>query len=58
MLVNVQFPDVVLNIKDVKAAIDAGDTVGKVLEKHLDNTDADITIKTATEAGISHRKAY
>ena len=56
MLVNVQYPDVVLNIKDVKAAIDAGDTVGEVLESHLDELDSNITIKDAKESGIAHRE--
>lgn len=56
MLVNVQYPDVVLNIKDVKAAIDAGDTVGEALERHLDELDNNITIKDAKESGIAHRE--
>lgn len=56
MLVNVQYPDVVLNIKDVKAAIDAGDTVGEVLESYLDELDSNITIKGAKESGIAHRE--
>lgn len=56
MLVNVQYPDVVLNIKDVKAAIDAGDTVGEVLESYLDELDNNITIKDAKESGIAHRE--
>lgn len=57
MLINVQYPEVILNIKDVKAAIDAGDTVGKVLENCLDELDSNITIKDAAESGIAHRES-
>lgn len=56
MLINVQYPEVILNIKDVKAAIDAGDTVGEVLENCLDELDSNITIKDAAESGIAHRE--
>lgn len=56
MLINVQYPEAILNIKDVKAAIDAGDTVGEVLENCLDELDSNITIKDAAESGIAHRE--
>lgn len=56
MHVNVYYPDVVLNIKDVKAAIDASDTVGEILERKLDELDSDITIKDSAESGIARRE--
>ena len=37
MHVNVEYPEVILNIKDIKASIDAGDKVGDVLEEHYSN---------------------
>ena len=42
MHVNVEYPEVILNIKDIKASIDAGDKVGDVLERALFELDNDI----------------
>ena len=56
MHVRVEYPDVVIKIREVKACIDAGDSVGEVLEKHLEEADQNITIKTAAESGIQHRE--
>lgn len=56
MHVNVQYPDVVLNIRDVKAAIDAGDTVGDILDKSLEELNHNITIKDSEESGIRRRE--
>ena len=56
MHVNVQYPDVVLNIRDVKAAIDAGDTVGDMLDKSLEELNHNITIKDSEESGIRRRE--
>lgn len=56
MLVNVYYPDVVINIRDVKIAIDTGDKVGIVLEDHLDELDDNIAIKTSRESGIMRRE--
>lgn len=56
MHVNVEYPETVLNIKDVKAVIDAGDKVGDILETALLGLDDDICIKTSDESGIAHRE--
>ena len=56
MHVNVEYPEVILNIKDVKAAIDAGDKVGDILERALFELDNDITIKDSAESGITRRE--
>ena len=56
MHVNIEYPEVILNIKDVKAAIDAGDKAGDILEKALFELDNDICIKTSEESGITHRE--
>lgn len=56
MLVDVRYPEVVLSIKDVKAAIDAGDRAGTILERALEELDNNITIKTSEESGIAHRE--
>lgn len=56
MHVNVEYPEVILNIKDVKAAIDAGDKVGDILERALFELDNDICIRSSEESGIAHRE--
>ena len=56
MHVNVEYPEVILNIKDVKAAIDAGDKVGDILERALFELDNDICIRSSEEPGIAHRE--
>lgn len=56
MHVNIEYPEVVLNIKDVKAAIDAGDKVGEILERALLELDNNICIKSSEESGIAHRE--
>lgn len=56
MLVNVQYPEVVLNIKDVRLAIESGDKVGCFLEKALDELDNNIAISTSEESGIARRE--
>lgn len=56
MLINVQYPEVVLNIKEIRASIDAGDKVGDVLERCLTEIDNNITIKDAELSGIARRE--
>ena len=56
MHVKVCYPDAVLNIRDIKAIIDAGDRIGEALENDLDELDANIDIKSAKESGISRRE--
>ncbi len=56
MRVDVRYPEAVWQIRDVRAAIKAGDTVGELLEKRLEGLDADLTIKDAGEAGIARRE--
>ena len=56
MHVKVCYPDAVLNIRDIKAVIDAGDRIGEALENDLDELDANIDIKSAKESGISRRE--
>lgn len=56
MHIKVSYPEVVLNIRDIKTAIDTGDKVGEVLEKAIDELDANISIKTAAESGIARRE--
>ncbi len=56
MRVNVQYPEAVWQIRDVRAAIEAGDTIGEILEKHLEELDADLTIKDSKASGISRRE--
>lgn len=56
MHVNVEYPETILNIRDVRAVIDAGDKVGDTLEKALFELDDNICIKTSDEPGIAHRE--
>lgn len=56
MHVNVEYSEVILGIKDIKAVIDAGDMIGDALEKALFELDNDICIKTSEESGIEHRE--
>ena len=56
MHVNVEYPEVILNIKDIKASIDAGDKVGDVLERALFELDNDICIRSSEESGIAQRE--
>lgn len=56
MHVNVEYPEAILNIKDIKASIDAGDKVGDVLERALFELDNDICIRSSEESGITHRE--
>lgn len=56
MHVRVEYPEVVINIREIKACIDTGDKIGAILEEHLDELDQNITIKTAAESGIRHRE--
>ena len=56
MHINVEYPDVVIDIREIKACIDAGDNVGRILEDYLEEIDHNITIKTAEESGIQHRE--
>lgn len=56
MLINVQYPEVVLNIRDVKAAIEAGDKMSALVERHIDELDNNICIRSSEESGIAHRE--
>lgn len=56
MLVNVRFPEVVLNIKEVKASIDSGDKMSDLVDRHLTELDNNITIMDSEESGIVRRE--
>lgn len=36
MHIKVEYPEAVINIREIKACIDAGDTIGEILERHLE----------------------
>lgn len=56
MHVNVEYPKVVLKIRDVREAIEAGDKIGEMIERHLKELDNNITIWDSEESGIAHRE--
>lgn len=56
MHVKVYYPDVVFDIKDIRAVVDAGDKIGERLEQDLDALDSDLNIKSSKESGIIRRE--
>lgn len=56
MLIKVEYPEVIINIKDVKAAIDAGDKISDMVDRNLGELDNNITILTSEESGIARRE--
>ena len=56
MLINVGYPAVVLGIKDVKAAVDAGDSVAEAMEGALDELDGNLTVMGSYQSGIARRE--
>ena len=52
MHIKVEYPEAVINIREIKACIDAGDTIGEILERHLEEIDQDITIKTSDRKSV------
>lgn len=54
MHIKVEYPEAVINIREIKACIDAGDTIGEILERHLEEIDQDITIKTSADQICSY----
>lgn len=57
MLITIEYPETVTNIKDVRLAIEAGDKAGEELEAALDELDQNLAISTAAESGIARREA-
>lgn len=56
MHVKVYYPDVVFDIKDIRAVVDAGDKIGERLEQDLDALNSDLNIKSSKESGIIRRE--
>lgn len=51
-----EYPDVILNIDEINAIYEAENHTGEGLTKEIENTDNDIAISTATEKGIKRRE--
>lgn len=51
-----EYPDVILNIDEIKSIYDSEEKTGIQLEKNIEKTDTDISIITAVESGIAHRE--
>ena len=56
MFQEVLYPDKVIAIPDVAAAIDAGDLVGAILEDDVEALNDNVTILDARESGIARRE--
>jgi hypothetical protein len=53
---NIEYPEKVINIKDVKAASDVTDKMMSILTGYLDEMDENILVETADEVGIARRE--
>lgn len=51
-----EYPEVILNIDEIKAIYEAEEHTGQDLTKEIEYTDNDIAISTATERGIKRRE--
>ena len=51
-----EYPEIILEIDEIKAIYDAEEDVGTAVTKEIENTDLDIAISTATENGIARRE--
>lgn len=51
-----EYPDTILNIDEIKSVYDNEEKTGAKLEKDIEDLDADTSIITATTNGISHRE--
>lgn len=51
-----EYPEIILEIDEIKAIYDAEEDVGTAVTKEIENTDLDIAISTATENGIGRRE--
>lgn len=56
MLIEIRYPEAVLFIEDVRLSIEAGDKVGGIFERAMDEIDNNIAICTAEESGIARRE--
>lgn len=56
MLVRATYPDVVVQIQDVKAAIDAGDAESEKMKNSLEELDSNISVAGSLESGIARRE--
>lgn len=56
MHIEIRYPEHIYGIRDIRAALDAGDTVGADLEDACDGLDDDLNVTTARASGIAHRE--
>lgn len=51
-----EYPEILLNIDEIKAVYDAEETTGGNLSEEIESTDKNINITTSTEYGIKRRE--
>ncbi|MDY4577020.1 MAG: putative phage tail protein [Anaerobutyricum hallii] len=51
-----EYPDIILNIDEIKAIYDSEEITGTKLEDDILSADADVSTITATESGVAHRE--
>lgn len=56
MYIEIRYPEHIYDIKEIRAALDAGDAVGLVFEDACDGLEDDLNITTARVSGIAHRE--
>lgn len=56
MHVKVNYPDAVMQIREIKCSVKAGDIIGEKLENHIQELDDNITVKESRKSGIERRE--
>lgn len=51
-----QHPDAVMQIREIKCSVKAGDIIGEKLENHIQELDDNITVKESRKSGIERRE--
>ena len=56
MHVKIRYPDAVIQIREIRKAVEAGDLVGEELEDRIEELDENIAVKTSRKSGIERRE--
>lgn len=56
MHVKVNYPDAMMQIREIKCSVKAGDIIGEKLENHIQELDDNITVKESRKSGIERRE--
>ena len=56
MHVKINYPDAVMQIREIRCSVKAGDIIGEKLEDHIQELDDNITVKESRKSGIERRE--